>query len=61
MLWLFCWAKTGMGSEDARVVAIDVFDQVFHFTFAHCEALIDHEYARKFRYSREDIDFAIEA
>lgn len=56
VLWLFCWAKTGMNSEDARIVAAQVFDQVMSLSFAQFDAVVDHEYARECRYTPRDID-----
>lgn len=54
--WLFCWAKTGMNSEEARQVSIRVFDNLLPVSFADLDAIIDHEYARRARYSTCDIE-----
>ena len=59
-LWLYCWAKTGMNSEDARIVAAQVFDQVMPITFAQFDSAVDHEYAREHRYSPRDIERELE-
>jgi hypothetical protein len=55
-LWLFCWVKTGMNSEDARIVAAQVFDQVMPLSFAQFDAVVDHEYARECRYTPRNIE-----
>lgn len=48
--WLFCWAKTGMGSELAAKAARQAFDQMFPISFQRYDALVSHEYARSHRY-----------
>ena len=55
VLWLFCWAKTGMGSQWAAMEAQSVFDRIFPFTYNFFDSRIDHEWARKMRYSKENI------
>lgn len=59
-LWLFCWAKTGMNSEDARIVAAQVFDQVMPLSFAQFDTVVDHEYARECRYTSRNIERGLE-
>jgi len=59
-LWLFCWAKTGMNSEDARIVAAEVFDQVMPLSFAQFDAVVNHEYARECRYTPRNIERELE-
>jgi len=61
VLWLFCWGKTGMGSQTAAGEARRVFDLILPVTFDRFDALIDHRYARAHRYSREDIDAELTA
>ena len=56
VLWLFCWAKTGMNSEHARVASVRVFDKIMPISFADLDSLLDHEYARKGRYVSHDIE-----
>lgn len=56
VLWLFCWAKTGMNSEAARAKAAQVFDEIVPISFAAMDCKIPHEYARKNRYSSDDIE-----
>lgn len=51
--WLFCWAKTGMGSAVAAKEARDVFDAILPFTFAEYDHGVNHEYARAHRYTTE--------
>jgi hypothetical protein len=55
-LWLFCWAKTGMNSEGARIVAAEVFDQVMPMSFAQFDAVVEHGYARECRYTPRNIE-----
>jgi hypothetical protein len=54
--WLYCWAKTGMNSEDARLVAISVFDQILPVRFTAFDAVVDHSSARELRYASGDIE-----
>lgn len=51
--WLFCWGKTGMGSNAAKVVACNVFDEVFSLSFDEFEKRIPHEWARGARYNTD--------
>jgi hypothetical protein len=60
VLWLFCWAKTGMNSEYARQAAMRVFDEILEVSFAQFNAAVDHEYARKARYASHDIEIELE-
>ena len=55
VLWLYCWAKTGMNSGEARQVAAQVFDEILPIGFADFDAVVDHEYARERRYASGDI------
>ncbi len=55
-LWLFCWAKTGMNSEEARQVSVRVFDHLFPVSFAELDGVLDHAYARAARYSTQNIE-----
>jgi hypothetical protein len=52
--WLFCWAKTGMGSRPAALAARSVFDGILPTTFVQYDAAVDHEYARAHRYQGLD-------
>jgi hypothetical protein len=56
VLWLFCWAKTGMGSKKAREHAERAFDTILPIPFKELDAVLDHEYARKARYSNHNIE-----
>lgn len=56
VLWLFCWAKTGMNSEQARQASVRVFDNILPRSFADLDAVLDHEYAREARYSLRNIE-----
>jgi len=54
--WLFCWGKTGMGSDEAAIEAKRVFDTVFDKPFDWFDSKVDHEWARVARYSDNDIE-----
>jgi hypothetical protein len=60
VLWLFCWAKTGMNSQIARQESVRVFDEIFPIPFSAFDAVVDHEYARKGRYLDLNIDRELE-
>jgi hypothetical protein len=61
VLWLFCWAKTGMNSESARTEALRVFDEVLPIRFAALDRVVEHKYARDNRYTARDIQKEFEA
>ena len=52
--WLYCWAKTGMGSPTAAEEARHVFDAILPVTFLQYDRMMNHEYARAHRYFREN-------
>jgi hypothetical protein len=56
VLWLFCWAKTGMGKQEMAEEAQAVFDVIFPFSYNYCEARVDHEWAREKRYANGDME-----
>ena len=56
ILWLFCWAKTGMNSPAAAEIAKSVFNQLLPFTFEYADNRLSHAYARGNRYVRHDIE-----
>jgi hypothetical protein len=56
VLWLFCWAKTGMNSEEARQVSVRIFNAILPISFTQFDEAVSHEYARKARYSSCDIE-----
>ena len=56
VLWLFCWAKTGMNSEEARQVSAQVFNEILPISFADFDGVVDHAYARECRYTNRDIE-----
>jgi hypothetical protein len=60
VLWLFCWAKTGMNSEDARQAAVRVFNDILPISFAQFDTAVDHKYARKARYMSGNIEDELE-
>jgi hypothetical protein len=56
ILWLFCWAVTGMGSLDSAEEAREVFEKVLPFTYGFFRARVPHEWARQYRYAKHDIE-----
>ena len=54
--WLYCWAKTGMGSPEAATYAKQAFDQIFDKPYAWFDTRVSHEWARKGRYQLGDIE-----
>jgi hypothetical protein len=56
VLWLFCWAKTGQSSDHARQVAARIFDNIMPISFEKLNMVLDHEYARKQRASKRNIE-----
>jgi len=59
--WLYCWAKTGMGSLNAAEAAQQAFDQVVDVGYSLFDARVDHEWAREKRYAGAPIDAELEA
>jgi len=59
--WLFCWAKTGMGSVAAAEAAERAFDEVVDIPYSLFDARVDHEWAREKRYAPRPIDDELEA
>lgn len=47
VLWLFCWAKTGMNSPDAAAASREVFNRFFITTFADFDGRVRHESATR--------------
>jgi hypothetical protein len=60
VLWLFCWGKTGNGSTSTAISVREIFDDLFAFTYASFDERVDHEWARKMRYSSRDIEEELE-
>jgi hypothetical protein len=58
--WLYCWAKTGMGSLAAAEAAQVAFDEVLDVPYSLFDARVDHEWAREKRYSVQPIDRELE-
>lgn len=56
ILWLFCWAKTGLNSERTADEVREAFNQIFDHPYAWLETRIPHEYARRARYVTGDIE-----
>ena len=61
VLWLFCWAKTGMNSEDARTHALHAFNEILPVRFSDLDLLVDHAWARTMRYATGDIEADFDA
>lgn len=56
VLWLFCWAKTGMGKQETAEDAQAVFDAIFPFTYNFVESRVEHEWARQKKYATGNIE-----
>ena len=54
--WLYCWAKTGLGSEQAAHASKYAFNQTFDRSYEWLDSKIDHEWARSARYIGRDIE-----
>jgi hypothetical protein len=50
--WLFCWAKTGKGSQKAQQQAVSAFNAIFRFTFNAVDCNKLHDFSEKVRYRR---------
>jgi hypothetical protein len=59
-LWLFCWAKTGHGNEEARRASRAAFDEIFGLSLAFVEALLPDKYAERNRYNASLTDADLE-
>jgi len=60
--WLFCWAKTGMNSQNAMEQSRQVFDRIFQsVTFSDFDQKVPHEWAREARYRTENIEKELES
>ena len=59
ILWLFCWAKTGMNSPAAAEIAKTVFNRLLPFTFQHADSRLPHAWARYNRYVDYDIELEL--
>jgi len=53
--WLFCWAKTGLGSQRAAEEARRVFDCILSIGFDAFDARVPHSWARAARYATGDL------
>ena len=54
ILWLDCWARTGMNSDKAKYAAIDAFEAIFGINHRDFSSLLEHEFSRKNRYCDDD-------
>ena len=55
VMWLFCWAKTGQNSSTAAEEARSAFNEIMIRPFEWYDTRIPHEFARRSRYSSQDI------
>ena len=51
--WLYCWAKTGMNSSQAKEESERAFNLAFSFTFAQVDNERLHALARRLRYAEK--------
>jgi len=59
--WLFCWAKEGKGSIEAKTRVIQIFDKIFEYSFDFFASKVTHEWAKCNRYSpSKDLDRQLE-
>lgn len=54
--WLFCWAKSGMGSKRAAKAARLAFDEILDVSYLEFDSHINYDLAKKVRYSNHDIE-----
>jgi hypothetical protein len=54
--WLFCWAKTGMNSDDARETTRQIFDEILDVPFDEFDRKVDHKWARRARSATGNIE-----
>ena len=55
-LWLFCWAKTGMGSDKAAAAARQAFNRILNISYEAFDSRVPHEWARRMRYSSANLE-----
>ena len=58
--WLFCWAKSGMGSERVAEAARLAFDEILDVPYLEFDAHVNHDWAKKVRYSNHDIELELD-
>lgn len=61
VLWLFCWAKTGMNSFEAARASREIFDRLLPVKFDEFDSRVPHSYARLKRYAPGDIETELRA
>jgi hypothetical protein len=61
ILWLYCWAKTGLNSEQTAQDVRNAMNAIFDHPYAWLETRIAHDYARKARYATGDIEAEFQA
>ena len=54
--WLYCWAKTGQGSNKAARQAQKAFDDIFDRDYDWLSGKLSLEEARRLRYAEKDVE-----
>ena len=54
--WLFCWAKTGMGSQAAANAAFGAFNELLEVSYGRFDTRVDHGTARDLRYRLGNVE-----
>lgn len=52
--WLFCWATTGMGSENATYEAKQAFNKILKISFSEFDKRVGYSRAQQLRYHHFD-------
>jgi putative restriction endonuclease len=60
VLWLYCWAKTGMSSIDVASFVHKIFNEILDVSFETFDAKVPHEWAQDMRYAPGDISHDLE-
>jgi len=55
--WLYCWAETGMGHRKAALECLEMFNQIFPFTFEYFKGRVPDDYPRRYRYMFKRDDY----
>jgi hypothetical protein len=50
--WLYCWAYNGQGSDDAKMAARNVWNEIFNVPYDELDEEEFHEIAKKRRYNK---------
>lgn len=60
VLWLYCWAVTGMGSTEAASSAQRAFDAILVIPYGRFASRVPHDWAQHNRYSPRDIEHELQ-